>query len=477
MELVEEVWNHAKQQQLWGQGSKIVVAVSGGPDSMALMHILHSLAKRDALTIIVAHVNHGFRPAESADEYKLVQQEVAKLNLQLEYIELHMPAYLEANQVNSQAASRERRYQFLFDVCQKYDANYIALAHHSDDQAETVLMHMLRGTGITGLSGMAIKRQQKNVELIRPLLRMKKDSLILYCLEKEVPYVIDSSNEKRDYFRNEVRLDVIPYLEKFNPKIADSLARLADVAGAENDWMEQQAQQLYVTHVFSKNYSMYIACNTLIDLHVALQRRLIKLILSYLSQEATSISFEGIERIRWAAGHTAASTYRIDIGEGIVCVREYDKLRFVHINQYLVSHSTKVELLTIEQEQLPYERLFGSWSVSLQIIEHCSTIPQPSSRYEAIFDYDQLSFPIVIRARKKGDRMNVLGLNGTKKVQDMFVDAKIAAAERNTYPIVLDQSEQILWIPGVRRSKQALVQKETRAYLVISCTIDNHHHA
>jgi len=424
--------------------------------------------------LVVAHVNHGFRPEESAAEYQLVRQVAKQLALICEYTELDMPLYLEQNTVNSQAASRQRRYAFLYEVCERHSAKYVALAHHGDDQAETVLMHILRGTGISGLSGMSMKRPEKNVELIRPLLRMRKDNLILYCQEEEVPYLNDSSNEKRDYFRNEVRLDVIPYLQSFNPKLTQSLARLADVAGMEDDWMQQQANQMFVDHVKHQGQSIIINCKVLLDAHVALQRRLIKLILSYLSQEATSISFEGIERIRWAAGSAATSTYRIDVGEGIVCVREYDILRFVHINDYSLFQSTKVEPLIIEQQQLPCVVQYGNWIISCKLYEGEAQLPNPASRYEAVFDYEAISFPLTIRSRLTGDRMNVIGLNGSKKVQDMFVDAKIAVSERDTYPILQQHSGQIIWLPGVRRSNYGLVNEKTKAYIVITCIRGNH---
>lgn len=473
MTTLHEQGKEGLMQPLWERGSTIVIAVSGGPDSMALMHMLAERAKEDSLSLIVAHVNHGFRLAESQNEYELVKQEAKKLGLPFEYVELHMPLYLQQHQVNSQSASRSRRYQFLYEVCHQYEAAYLAVAHHRDDQAETVLMHILRGTGINGLSGMSNNRIEKNVELIRPLLRMNKDSLIFYCKEHHIPYLMDSSNEKRDYFRNEVRLDVIPYLEQFNPKISDSLARLADVAGEENDWMEQQTKQIFAQYVKLQNQQLIISCKTLRNLHVALQRRVIKLILSYLSQEATNISFEGIERIRWAAGETAASTYRLDVGEGIVCVREYEDLRFVHINHFSASNFSDAAQLSIEQDQLPCELKYGNWIIVAQLFEGDADIPQPSSRYEAVFDYNEVSFPLVIRSRKNGDRMSVLGLNGTKKVQDMFVDAKVPASERATYPIVQDHSNLILWIPGVRRSQYGLVDSKTTSCLMISCRKDN----
>ncbi|WP_108995001.1 tRNA lysidine(34) synthetase TilS, partial [Paenibacillus agaridevorans] len=208
--VLNAVEKEAAERGLWQDGDTIIVAVSGGPDSMALLHMLHMLAVPKRLRTIAAHVNHGFRGEESAAELELVKRYAEKLGVPCETTTLALTTYIEENALNLQAAAREKRYAFLHEVAKRYGASRVALAHHGDDQAETVLMRVIRGAGLSGLSGIPAKRSENNVELIRPLLRMNKSDLLAYCEEGDIPYSTDSSNLERHYFRNTVRLDILP---------------------------------------------------------------------------------------------------------------------------------------------------------------------------------------------------------------------------------------------------------------------------
>ncbi|MCM3631336.1 tRNA lysidine(34) synthetase TilS [Paenibacillus glycanilyticus] len=463
--LPTEMMKFAAAEQLWSKGDRIVAAVSGGPDSMALLHMLCAAAQQDELTVIAAHVNHGFRKEASRQEAEIVRQYAAKLGVSFEMIELDMPAYIEETGMNAQSAAREKRYAFLHEAAHKYRASAIALAHHADDQAETVLMRIIRGAGLTGLAGMAAKRQEKNVELIRPLLRMNKSDIVDYCSGQSIPYCHDSSNNERYYFRNVVRLDVLPYLSQFNPQLTHSLRRIADVAGAEDDWMELEAQKLFASLATSTPDECKVDVSMLHGLHVALQRRLIKLILNYLSKDAEIASFDAIETMRLAAAPAAPSTWRYDAGSGVRCIREYGSIRWVRVLSaaitpeagyaYPVSRESEKASIAAGGRRLHIERQKRGEAV------------KPAGRSEVCFDADQLVFPLTVRNRQPGDRIQVLGLNGSKKVQDMFVDEKIAPSERERYPLLVDAEGRLLWIPGIRRSSHALTGHETTDFLFI----------
>ncbi|MFF2094396.1 tRNA lysidine(34) synthetase TilS [Paenibacillus sp. NPDC058174] len=462
--MLQQVRSTAEQEGLWAKGDALIAAVSGGPDSMALLHLLSRLAAEHDLTITVAHVNHGFRKAESAAEAEMVEQYAAKLGLAFEMTELDMPAYIEETGMNPSAASRERRYAYLVETAERRGAAAIVLAHHGDDQAETIMMRLLRGTGLTGLSGMAVKRREKNVQLIRPLLRMNKSDLMQYCSEHEVPYCVDSSNNERYYFRNVIRLDVLPYLTQFNPQLSHSLRRLADVAGAEDEWMEQQAEERFAELVASSPGECKVRGSDLTSLPVALQRRLIKLILNYLSNDTVSAAFEHIEAMRLAARTDAPSTWRFDAGAGIRCMREYEVMRWIRSASF-ASGGT-------EDSDYAYEldRSAESWQVSeggLTLVARHGGHVKAKGRNEACFDAEKVVFPLVVRNRRPGDRISVLGLNGSKKVQDMFVDEKIAPSARERYPLLFDAEGRLLWIPGIRRSGHALVDEATKEFLFI----------
>ncbi|GLX71458.1 tRNA lysidine(34) synthetase TilS [Paenibacillus glycanilyticus] len=462
--LLTEMMKYAANEQLWSKGDRIVAAVSGGPDSMALLYLLCLAARQEQLTIIAAHVNHGFRKEASLQEAEVVRQFAAELGVSFEMIELDMPAYIEETGINAQSASREKRYAFLHETAHKYGATAIALAHHADDQAETVLMRVIRGAGLTGLAGMAAKRQEKNVELIRPLLRMNKSDIVRYCDGHSIPYCLDSSNNERYYFRNIVRLDVIPYLSQFNPQLSHSLRRIADVAGAEDEWMEHEGQRLLASLVTSTPDECKLDAGALSGLHVALQRRLIKLILNYLSKDAEIASFDAIETMRLAASPKAPSTWRYDAGSGVRCIREYSSIRWVRVLNasdrpspyaYSIPHDSGKVTIAAGGRRFYVERLKRGDAV------------KPAGRNEVCFDADSIAFPLTVRNRQPGDRIQVLGLNGSKKVQDMFVDEKIAPSEREAYPLLVDAEGQLLWIPGIRRSSHALTGHETTDFLFI----------
>ncbi|EFM10873.1 tRNA(Ile)-lysidine synthetase [Paenibacillus curdlanolyticus YK9] len=449
--------------QLWQQGDTIVIAVSGGPDSMMLLHLMHRIATADRLKLVAAHVDHGFRGAESTAEGEQVRAFAEQLGIAFEAVKLDMPTYIEETGMNGQLASRLRRYEFLHQVASRHGANRIALAHHADDQAETVLMRMLRGAGAGGLAGIQPKRLDKNVELIRPLLRMYKTDIFRYISQYEIPYAMDSSNEKRDYFRNEIRLDVMPYLAKYNPQLPVSLNRLAELASAEDQWMNDEASRVFKQLVTcSKGMDCELHRADFAGLPVALQRRLIKLILDYLALETAgmklseTVDFDRIESMRTAALASSPTTWRMDAGSGVVFVRTYDVLRWSGMNsQRLRPCSPYMYVISGAEGILQVPE--GGMSFRLTL----SAAAAERGPYHVAFDADQLMFPLSIRNRRPGDRMRVIGLNGTKKVQDMFVDLKVPSSDRDRIPLLVDAEGQVLWIPGARRSAIAPIGAAT----------------
>lgn len=447
----------AKEFDLWKPGHRIVVAVSGGADSVALLYILNQISRYlTPLHLICAHVHHGFR-AESDQEAELVQKYAESMNIPFEMIRLNMPKYIEETGRNSQDAAREKRYAFLHEVAEKYNANSIALAHHANDQAETVMLHMLRGSGASGLSGIKIKRIEKNVELIRPCLRITKTDLEQLCEKEDLPYLTDSSNMNRKYFRNAIRLDVLPFLGQYNGQLTESLYRMAEVLGAEDDYMEAEAEQIFHKIVQKSGDRLTFSVLEFNGLHVALQRRLIKLILNYLPSNDDFASFSRIESIRKGAVQTEPTTWTLDIGQGIVCMREYNSIIFTTRKSTVSEHYSYQ--LHLPEEEMSFLSL-TEIERTLQL-NKLKGIDGPISASEAVFDANELCWPLTVRSRLPGDTMQVMGLNGSKKVKDIFIDAKIPPSLRSRIPLVCDGNGNIIWIPGVRRSIHAPVTDQS----------------
>lgn len=456
------------EEKLLDPGDGVVVAVSGGPDSVALLHLLFALSGRYGWKLAVAHVNHGFRGQESDREAELVNDLAYRLGLPVASTFIDMPRYIEETGHNAQAAARERRYAFLLETAERYQARRIALAHHADDQAETVMMRLLRGTGPSGLSGIPIKRREKNdVELIRPLLRIYKAEILQFCSEQGLVYCTDSSNLQTKYFRNQIRWDVLPLLSRYNDQLPAALNRLAEVMAGEDDYLETEARLLVESHVTRKIDSVFWSAEWFGRVHVALQRRLIKLILSYLASDSESIDFLKIEQIRMAALSKEPTNFRRVIGQNITLSREYDRIA---VHTMMVS--TPPYVYEVKENQT--ELLIPETGVRAELRWITGTTEKPAGggSYSAFFDADELLFPLVFRSRHPGDRMRPLGLNGTKKVKDMFIDAKIPMSLREKIPVVTDAKGRILWLPGVRRSEHAATGKETKRMLHMKLDFD-----
>jgi tRNA(Ile)-lysidine synthase len=461
MNLLDKVERRIEEHKLLAQGDVVVVAVSGGPDSVALLHILFLLSERYAWKLVAAHVNHQFRGEESASEAVFVANLAKMWGLPCEVAEIDVPAYIQQTSLNGQTAAREKRYEFLHTVAEQYSAKSIALAHHADDQAETILMRLIRGTGPSGLTGMQEIRREKKVELIRPFLRIYKSDIEQHCLQHNLAFCRDSSNELRKYFRNQIRLDVMPMLRSYNDSLPESLNRLADMMQAEDDYMEGAVQQFFAEQVTFDSRCALFSRQPFARLHVALQRRLIKLILDYLALGVEKVDFARIELMRTAILQDQTSNLKLDINEQLYMVREYESIRFQAPRTDVGSFSYPIAL---EDAELLIPEV--GKKLTFDVCRHKemtldgSLVSSPLDT-EAFFDLDQLELPLLVRSRAAGDRMQPYGLNGTKKVKDMFIDAKIPPSQRDAIPVIVDAKGQVLWIPGLRHSKHAPVHTET----------------
>lgn len=508
---VNNVARLAQQKQLWQAGDAIVIAVSGGPDSMMLMHLLHALSACNTdqpLRLIAAHVHHGFRAEESDQEAKLVEAEACRLGIPFVMKRVDSPGYAQKMGLNPQAAARVLRYEFLKEVAQAHGAATIALAHHGDDQAETVLMHMIRGAGGAGLGGMAWSRSEQQLTFVRPLLQLRKQEIVELCEQQGIAYAVDSSNLKRTYTRNRIRMDLLPLLEEENPRVVTALGQMAEVMRAEQAWMEEETAQFYrqyatewgletssarsgnqaegdktdrhtikewkqVSYQLRFHLGIRVDRKTFCASHVALQRRFIKLILNYLfPEEDQTVDFNTVERLRLQALAEEPTTWKADLSENIQFRREYDDLLWVNVEQLKPSFYAE-DTMTSSLLGLDHGAESGEIQLSGQLgklkweLVSASELTRTGSpdRFTVLFDADQLKWPLQVRTRKPGDRMQVQGLKGSKKVQDMFVDCKVPPSLRDCIPMLEDQEGQLLWIAGIRRSSHALTTTQTTRVL------------
>ncbi|MDF2939208.1 MAG: tRNA(Ile)-lysidine synthetase [Paenibacillaceae bacterium] len=459
MDVTGELLQTIETYKLFEPGDRIVVAASGGPDSTALLHLLFLLSGSGGWQLAVAHANHGFRPSESAMEAEFVRRQAERLGLPLFYRELDVPGYLQRHGGNPQEAARRLRYDFLEEAARDWQAEKIALAHHADDQAETVLMRILRGTGISGLGGMSFVQDRGGLKLVRPLLRMQKNRLLRELERLNEDYMTDSSNARTKYTRNRIRLETLPFLSQHNPSVVQALNRLAHVAAADDDFLEGEARRKVAQMAREGPGEVRFSGQAFSGLHVALQRRFIKLILNYLFGTTENLDFAAVEQIRWGLLEEGAPNRRMTVSGRVYLDREYDAVR---LGKSPASDGPRdyVYPLDAAPGQIALAEPGGRLEMAIGPAENMAA--EAAYSCEARFDAEELVFPLQLRNRRPGDRMQVDGLNGSKKVKDIFIDDKVPRSRREHTPVVTDAGGAIIWIPGIRRAGAAKVTNQTK---------------
>lgn len=326
--LEKEILNRINEEKIFRSGETIVVGVSAGPDSMALFHVLASLSSRLNLNLIACHVNHGLRPDEADAEELIVRQAAQSIGCFYEFVEVDVEREAGAKKNSIEHAARDLRYRFFQKTAEKYKASKIAVAHTADDQAEEVLLRLIRGSGRCGLSGMKMIRDGW---IVRPLLETKKRTLIEYLADRKIPYAIDSSNLQRKYLRNRIRLDLLPFLQEFNPNIAENLRQTALVFQDEekilsslSDAAWEEVVRIEGRDCHDRHPLVIVELKSFLSLEKALQRRIVEKIFI----EMGSIpQFKKIEQILFLAAHGEGGT-KLHFSRGMRMEKKQKQLFF-----------------------------------------------------------------------------------------------------------------------------------------------------
>ncbi len=461
-ELERQVERIVAERKLFERGERIVVGVSGGPDSVALLRILCALRERHGYAIAAAHVNHALRGDESDREEAYVRELCDRLGAVCYASRVDVGGRLAAHGNNVQAAARAVRFEAFRAAASAWGAGATALGHHADDQAETVLMRLLRGAGAGGLAGIRYVSEVNGLKLVRPLLRITKTELEAYCERHGLHPRFDSSNAKRTYFRNRVRLDLLPYIMKLRPGAGDSIRRAAELSADEDELLDTLARQRVRAAAKREGGAIRAERKAFLEAHIALQRRMIKIILNSLKLDENAIDFAKVERIREAIAAEAPTTLELRTSAETAFRRSYEMLEW---GPYRADDAAPYEypIDPLAGGVLPLESMNGTLEWSVVPIERFAP-PDAEDAYAAWFDADadDARGPWVVRTRRPGDRMAAFGLNGSKSVKDIFVDGKLPKARRDVWPVVTDKAGALLWVPGFRRSSAAPVTGRTK---------------
>ncbi|MCX5850399.1 MAG: tRNA lysidine(34) synthetase TilS [Deltaproteobacteria bacterium] len=438
------------------KGEHVVVAISGGPDSTALLTALVSIAKKMDLSLIAAHFNHGLRGEESDEDEKFSYELTKKLGLV--FVSGKMDQKKGAKGVSPEDYYRRQRYSFLNKVAEDYHAQKIALGHNLQDQAETVLLNILRGSGLEGLRGFLPMRDEK---FIRPLIETSRQEIIFFLNKARIPYRQDSSNEDKKYLRNQIRAELIPYLkEKFNPKIDENLAQMAEILRTEDEFITQcVAEALQSTFVQKKPQRILLNISCINKLHPAIRLRLFKTILEDLSPANNGISFIHIKSLDNLA-QNRESGKRIVLALGIEARREYDNL----ILEKKRAHNKQIEYeYTLNVPGSVYVRE-KKLTVRAEITAKGNI--DPGGRNKIYLDLDKIQKPLIIRNRRHGDWFQPLGMQGRQKIKTFFIDHKIPRSERDEIILLVDRVS-VIWIENMHLNDRVKITAKTKNVLKI----------
>lgn len=425
---------------------RILVAVSGGPDSMALLHLF---LRWNSERIGVFHLNHGFREEAEIDANFVLDYGKSK-EVQVHLQACDILSYIEASGESKQQGARTIRYRLMEECAREHGYDRIALAHHGDDQAETMLMRLLRGSGLHGLGGIPAERGI----FIRPLLSVFKADILHYCNNFDVPFLEDVTNLQPIYLRNKIRQELVPYLKReYNPQIVSQLIQLGELARADDEELAAQVDKICDDNVLFLAGQVVFPRKNFVVLSLALQRRVLRKLIQLQQGHLLQINFQHIEE--WRLQLLQAGTCRLSL-PGIEVSATQDA---IYVGDFSPEDWERQILI------VPGEVRVGRFLIRAELFPK-NELPQPTM-YSEDFDQADLVFPLEIRPRQRGDRLRPFGGAGTKKLKDLFIEARVPQEQRDTFPLICDQ-RGILWIPTVRRSVLSPLSEQTSAVVRLS---------
>ena len=410
-------------------GETVVAAISGGPDSMALLHLLTRVKKVIDITIVCAHVNHNVRK-ESDSELLFVEKFCMRHGVIFESMKID--SYTNSNFTEREA--RGKRYNFFGEIVKKYNAKYLFTAHHGDDLIETVLMRIVRGSTLRGYSGFSEYLKFKDYTIVRPLIQVTKSEIISYDKRHKIAYVLDSSNEKDIHTRNRFRKYIVPAFKKEDKNVHTKFYKFSKTLLEYNDYIDKQVEK--------KLKKIYIQGMIDIDLFLKeeniIQTKIIYYILEHIYQDDLMLITDHHVDLIHNMMISKKANATIYLPNGVKAIKTYSSLVFAF--DELKANEYEIEIC--DYVNLPNGK-------NIEVIKKTGL----TDNNVCFLSSDDIKLPLYVRSRKNGDKMHVKGMLGSKKINDIFIDSKISTHDRDTWPIVIDSNGIIVWLPGLKKSK------------------------
>lgn len=481
--LPQRVLHFIQEHRLVSRQHRLLVAVSGGPDSVCLLHILVKLQDELGVKLHIAHLDHQLRGAESAADAQYVAELSHRLSIPATIEQRDVKTYQARHHVSLEEAAREVRYAFLAQVARSIGASRVAVGHTTDDHIETILMHLIRGSGTRGLRGLEPGTRWQSVLIIRPLLEVSRQETTDYCHHHQLMPRTDTSNLSLSPLRNRIRQQLLPLLQSYNPQVAEALLRTARLAGDDLAYLDEEIARLWDGIAQKQESAIILDKERFLELPSALKRHLLRAAIERLLGTLKDIEMRHIEGIMTALGKPAGK--RISLPGGLLFSIEYDR--------YLLAPDPAAlsPFPILEAEfplKIPGETLLPGWHIEATITDQkresergevpLTNLPPPFPRERekgggfpnngltAYFDLDKTGDKLVVRSRQPGDRFQPLGMSQLKKLGEFMIDAKIPHAWRQRIPIACSP-EHILWVVGWRIDDRVKVTAGTKQVLCL----------
>jgi tRNA(Ile)-lysidine synthase len=448
-------------KDLISTGDKVLVGVSGGADSIALLHILHKFSHIQNYSLIVSHINHMARGKDSDADAGFVESVADKLKLPFYLKKIDVGIERLKLKTSFQDAARIIRYQFFEETLQSVGGGRIALGHTADDQVETILINIVRGTGLKGLAGIPQVRDC----IIRPFLDIYRKDLEIYLKENDISFREDSSNLDKKYLRNRIRHDLIPHLETYNPGIKKCLQEMSGIAREDDSLLSQMTRDIF-KQKFGKDNEKYIVwgIEDFQSYPIALRQRLAREIFCHVTGDMQEIRAHHVKQIINLFNYPKAGKV-INIPRGVTVTCRYDSVLFSKITDGVCENDRLVTQIVIpgttEMIEGPIRK------VKTQIIAGKLGLSSLETGRQAFFDLEKTGLGIQARFFRAGDRFCPLGMTGSKKLKSFFIDQKVPQSMRRHIPILTNTDDDIIWVYGQRISHPYRVTKKTQKVLFI----------
>jgi len=462
--LEQRVINFIQQHNLFSTGDKLVVAVSGGADSVCLFHILARQREELGVELHVAHLNHQLRGAESDSDARYVSDLSHKLGIPTTIESRDVATCRDQKAGSLEETAREVRYSFLAEVAARIGTSKVTVGHTRDDHIETIMLHLLRGAGTAGLCGLQYRsvlpygKSGVQLEVLRPLLYVKRQETLDYCQRYRLAPRSDTSNESLSYLRNRVRLELLPVLKSYNPGIDEALIRLADIAGDDISFIEEQTSLLWKELVREEDEAIYLDINKTFALPHAIQRQVFRRAIKQLRGNLKDVEANHIEAMMDFISKPAGK--KLCLPDGLMLSTEYDRLILASPK---ASTCPLPRIKGISHINIPGKTGLPGWQIRADMVQE---MVGDDNGLAASFDLAKVGKELMVRRRRPGDRFQPLGMSQTKKLQDFMVDSRIPVSWRDRVPLICSP-EQILWVVGWRIDDRVKVTEHTKDILLI----------